>query len=61
MNYSEFARQCGLNHAKNITTVCTEGNQPSAKLLDKIIKRFPMLNYDWIVLRLWRNDSEGPD
>ena len=50
MNYSEFARQCGLNHAKNITTVCTEGNQPSAKLLDKIIKRFPMLNYDWIVL-----------
>ena len=50
MNYSQFARECNLNHAKNITTVCTNGNQPSSKLLEKIIKRFPMLNYDWVLL-----------
>ena len=50
MSYSEFARQCQINHAKNITHVVTDGKQPTTKLLDKIIKRFPQLNYDWVIL-----------
>ena len=50
MSYSEFARQCDINHAKNITHVVTDGKQPTAKLLNKIISRFPQLNHDWVLL-----------
>ena len=50
MNYSEFSRQCGLKHPKNILAVCRQGQQPTGKLMDKIIKRFPQLNYDWVML-----------
>jgi DNA repair exonuclease SbcCD ATPase subunit len=50
MNYSEFSRQCSLKHPKNILAVCRQGQQPTGKLMDKIIKRFPQLNYDWVML-----------
>ena len=50
MNYSEFSRQCGLKHPKNILAVCRQGQQPTGKLMDKIIFRFPQLNYDWVML-----------
>ena len=50
MNYSEFSRQCGLKHPKNILAVCRQGQQPTGKLMDKILLRFPQLNYDWVML-----------
>jgi len=47
---SEFARQCKIASPRTITKIITDGYAPTAKLLDKIIKRFPMLSKDYIVL-----------
>ncbi len=49
-NYSEFARQCSIRSTRTLTKVLTDGNSPTSKMLDKIIKRFPQLNHDWVVL-----------
>lgn len=49
-SYSEFARQCKIPQPRSITSICSNGKVPTAKILEKIIKRFPQLNYDWVVL-----------
>jgi len=49
-SYSEFARQCKIPQTRSITAICSDGKIPTGKLLDKIIKRFPQLNYDWVLL-----------
>lgn len=49
-SYSEFARQCNIPQTRSITAICSDGKVPTAKLLEKIIKRFPQLNYDWVLL-----------
>ena len=49
-SYSEFARQCKIPQPRSITSICSDGKVPTAKILEKIIKRFPQLNYDWVFL-----------
>jgi transcriptional regulator with XRE-family HTH domain len=50
LSYSEFARQCKIPQTRSITAICSDGKVPTAKILEKIIKRFPQLNYDWVFL-----------
>lgn len=50
LSYSEFARQCKIPQTRSITAICSDGKVPTTKLLEKIINRFPQLNYDWVVL-----------
>ncbi len=45
-----FGKQCGISSPSTIHKIINEGKVPSSKVLDKIIKRFPMLNTDYIVL-----------
>lgn len=47
---TEFSNQCGISSTSTLHKVVTNGNNPSSKLLDKIINRFPQLNHDWVVL-----------
>lgn len=45
-----FAKECNIPSTRTITQIVNDGNAPSTKVLDKIIKRFPMLSKDYIVL-----------
>lgn len=47
---ARFARECNINSPRTMTKILSEGTTPSKKVLDKIIKAFPMLNHDWVVL-----------
>jgi len=47
---NEFAKQCKIPSTRTLTRILTDGGKPSSKILDKIIKRFPQLNHDWVVL-----------
>ena len=49
-SFNAFRKQCGINSPSTMHTIITEGKVPSSKVLDKIIKRFPMLSKDYIVL-----------
>ena len=50
MTVSQFGKQCGFASASTLHNVIAGGKTPSQKVLEKIINRFPQLNYDWIVL-----------
>jgi len=50
MTVSQFGKQCGFASASTLHNVISKGKTPSQKVLEKIIKRFPQLNYDWVVL-----------
>lgn len=50
MTVSQFGKQCGFASASTLHNVIAVGKTPSQKVLEKIISRFPQLNYDWIVL-----------
>jgi len=50
MTVSQFGKQCGFASASTLHNVIAGGKTPSQKVLEKIISRFPQLNYDWIVL-----------
>lgn len=50
MSVSQFGKQCGFASASTLHNVIAGGKTPSQKVLDKIINRFPQLNYDWVVL-----------
>ena len=47
---TEFSNQCQIKSPSTFHKVISEGLTPSPKILDKVIKRFPMLNHDWVVL-----------
>ena len=47
---TEFSNQCEIKSPSTLHKVISEGLTPSSKILDKVIKRFPMLNHDWVVL-----------
>ena len=47
---TEFSNQCQIKSPSTFHKVISEGLTPSSKILDKVIKRFPMLNHDWVVL-----------
>jgi hypothetical protein len=46
----EFGKQCGIPSSATMQLIIVQGKFPSNKVLNKIIKRFPQLNYDWVVL-----------
>lgn len=50
MSVSQFGKQCGFASSSTLHNVISLGKTPSQKVLDKIITRFPQLNYDWVVL-----------
>jgi len=50
MSVSQFGKQCDFPSSSTLHNVISLGKRPSQKVLDKIITRFPQLNYDWIVL-----------
>jgi len=45
-----FAKECDIPSTRTMTQILSEGVSPSGKVLDKIVKRFPQLNHDWVVL-----------
>ena len=45
-----FAGECHIPSRSSLVEILTEGKSPSGKILDKIVKRFPQLNHDWVVL-----------
>jgi len=47
---TEFGHQCEIKSPSTLHKIISEGISPSPKVLDKVIKRFPMLNHDWVVL-----------
>jgi len=47
---TEFSNQCQIKSPSTFHKVISEGLTPSSKILDKVVKRFPMLNHDWVVL-----------
>lgn len=50
MSVTQFGKQCGFASSSTLHNVISLGKSPSQKVLEKIIKRFPQLNYDWVVL-----------
>lgn len=45
-----FAKECNIPSTRTMMQIIKEGKSPSSKVLNKIIKRFPQLNHDWVVL-----------
>jgi hypothetical protein len=45
-----FAKECNIPSTRTMMQILKEGKSPSSKVLNKIIKRFPQLNHDWVVL-----------
>lgn len=50
MSVTEFGNQCKIKSSSSLHGIVSEGKAPSSKVLDKIITRFPALNYDWVIL-----------
>ena len=50
MSLTEFGKQCNIASSSSLHNVISLGKTPSAKLLDKIVNRFPQLNHDWVLL-----------
>ena len=50
MSITEFGKQCQIPSSSTLHQVVSEGKVPSTKVLNKIIFRFPQLNYDWVML-----------
>ena len=50
LTHTEFGRQCGFSSPRAMQAIYTDGNIPTAKSLNKIIARFPQLNYDWVLM-----------
>tara|TARA_B110000285_G_scaffold5042_1_gene5391 strand:- start:32 stop:817 length:786 start_codon:yes stop_codon:yes gene_type:complete len=50
LTHTEFGRQCGFTSPRAMQAIYTDGNIPTAKSLNKIIARFPQLNYDWVLM-----------
>tara|TARA_B110000971_G_C19503738_1_gene274324 strand:+ start:118 stop:483 length:366 start_codon:yes stop_codon:yes gene_type:complete len=45
-----FTKECDIPSRSTMTKILEEGRTPSSKVLDKIIRRFPMLSRDYITL-----------
>jgi len=43
-----FRVQCGIKSSSTLYLIINDGKRPSEKLLQKIIKRYPQLNKDWV-------------
>lgn len=50
MTINEFGKQCDMPSPNTMGRIVKDGVSPSQKVLDKIIRRFPQLNHDWVVL-----------
>ena len=43
-----FRVQCGIKSSSTLYLIINDGKRPSEKLLQKIMKRYPQLNKDWV-------------
>ncbi|WP_459210969.1 helix-turn-helix domain-containing protein [Aquimarina rhabdastrellae] len=50
LNKSSLSRELGYSQNSTIGRIINEKREPSRKTLEKILKRFPDLNYDWLVM-----------
>ena len=50
LTHTEFGRQCGFKSPRSMQSIYTDGHIPTEKALNKIIARFPQLNYDWVLM-----------
>ena len=50
LTHTEFGRQCGFKSPRSMQAIYTDGTIPTEKALNKIIARFPQLNYDWVLM-----------
>ena len=50
LTHTEFGRQCGFKSARTVQSIYTDGKAPTDKALNKIVQRFPQLNYDWVLM-----------
>ncbi len=50
LNKSSLSRELGFSQNSTIGRIINEKREPSHKTFEKILKRFPDLNYDWLVL-----------
>ena len=46
----EFGKQCNIPSSATMQLIIRQGKVPSIKVLNKIIKRFPQLNSEWVML-----------
>ncbi len=50
LTHTEFGRQCGFKSPRSMQAIYSDGHIPTEKALNKIIARFPQLNYDWVLM-----------
>ncbi len=49
MNVNSFSDEIGISNNVTIGTIINQHRKPTKKTLEKIIKRFPIINYDWLL------------
>tara|TARA_R100001443_G_scaffold15866_1_gene25686 strand:- start:4421 stop:5395 length:975 start_codon:yes stop_codon:yes gene_type:complete len=49
VNKSEFGRQIGVLSPRSITAIATDRKNPSSKMIQKVVDRWPQINYDWLL------------
>ena len=49
MNVNNFSDEIGISNNVTIGTIINQHRKPTKKTLEKIIKRFPIINYDWLL------------
>lgn len=50
LSMNAFTKECNIKSSRTISKIVTEGAAPSSKVLEKIVFRFPQLNYDWVLM-----------
>jgi hypothetical protein len=50
LSMNAFTKECNIKSSRTISKIVTEGASPSSKVLEKIVTRFPQLNYDWVLM-----------
>ncbi|WP_438711861.1 hypothetical protein ACSTS3_04715 [Aquimarina muelleri] len=49
LNKNSFSREIGYNQNTTIGRIINEKRNPSEKTLRKIVDRFPVIDYDWLL------------
>ena len=49
LNINSFSKECGYPTSATIWRLINEGAKPSAPTLNKICKRFPQVNREWLM------------
>lgn len=52
MNINSFSKECGYPSSATIWRIIDDNKKPSTPTLDKICKRFPQVNKEWLLTGL---------